>query len=146
MSNIKGLLKPEDWEKAKKINSQDGYSNAVVSVAEKVMLALDDFKGEFNIGYNPDLTTPHGIICSCDDEGITGFQAGAVRNYVAHLYKDGWKFALADCINTHMLDNQERIDKLLKSFEVGEVPGFNKKDGQEYIDELIARFKEKDLV
>ena len=75
MEEIKGLINKEALQ-ASIDNNNDPYGKACVDVAINVMKHLDNFEGEFNIGYNPDMTTPHGIICKCDDQGgITGFMA-----------------------------------------------------------------------
>lgn len=114
-AEIKGLINPEIMEKHLK-NNNDPYGAACVKVAVNVMKYLDTFDDDFNIGYNPDMTTPHGIICHCDDQGgITGFMEGMVRNIVALCHALGWKFYIADCISMYDIEHQERIDKVISN-------------------------------
>jgi hypothetical protein len=89
IDDIKGLINKELLQNQIEINN-DKYGSACVNIAVNIMEHLDLFEGEFNIGCSPDMTTPHGIICKCDDQGgITGFMASAARNIVAQCYKDG---------------------------------------------------------
>ncbi len=143
MEEIKGLINKEALQ-ASIDNNKDGYGGACVKVAINVMKHLDNFEGEFNIGYNPDMTTPHGIICKCDDQGgITGFMAGAARNIVAQCHKLGWKFYLADVINQHMFDDKEQIEKAVVNISDSENGIIDEDSARKYIAELIERFKNK---
>ena len=125
-------------------NNDDAYGGACVKVAENVMNHLDTFEGDFNIGYNPDMTTPHGIICKCDDQGgITGFMAGAVTQMVVLCHKLGWKFYLADKINSYNLNNEEDvanvIDKLVECKELD----ISSQEAQSYVEGLKQRYDSK---
>lgn len=140
-SSIKGLINKDALQKSIDANT-DEYGGACVNVAINVMVYLDNFEGEFNIGYSPDMTTPHGIICKCDDQGgITGFMAGAARNIVAQCHKLGWKFYLADLLNKYNIDNKEDIDKYIKNVVDAKLVDFN--EAKIYIDDLIQRYKAK---
>lgn len=141
IDDIKGLVNKDELLKQIKINS-DGYGSACVNIAINVMRHLDNFEGEFNIGYHPDMTTPHGIICECDDQGgITGYMAGAARNIVTLCYKDGWKFFLAGVVNPYNMDKPESIDEYIKS--IVEANLVSKEDAEAYVKELVARYKNK---
>ena len=133
MAKIKGLVNKEAWKRYQR-NNKDNYGRACVKVAENVMKFLDTFDGDFEIGYHPNLKTPHGIICHCDDQGgITGFMASAVRTMVTLCYRDGWKFFCADYLNLHSeeSDKQKLIKKVINSeLDVTEATVSN------YIDQL----------
>ena len=106
------------------------------------MKHLDGFEGEFNIGYDPDMTTPHGIICKCDDQGgITGFMAGAARNIVAQCHKLGWKFYLADVLNKYNIEREEDVEKSIKNVVDAKLTSYD--EAKTYTNELIVRFKSK---
>ena len=140
-SSIKGLINKDALQKSIDANT-DGYGGACVNVAINVMKHLDDFNTDFNIGYYPDMTTPHGIICQCDDQGgITGFMAGAARNIVAQCHKLGWKFYLADLLNEYNIDNKSDIDKYIKNVVDAKLVDSN--EAKSYIDDLIQRYKAK---
>ena len=140
-SSIKGLINKDALQKSIDANT-DGYGGACVNVAINVMKHLDDFNTDFNIGYHPDMTTPHGIICQCDDQGgITGFMAGAARNIVAQCHKLGWKFYLADLLNKYNIDNKSDIDKYIKNVVDAKLVDSN--EAKSYIDDLIQRYKAK---
>lgn len=139
--SIKGLINKEALQKSIDAN-QDGYGGACVNVAINVMEHLDNFEGEFNIGYNPDMTTPHGIICKCDDQGgITGFMASAARNIVAQCHKLGWKFYLADVLNQYNIEREEDVEKSIKN--VVDAKLCNYEEAKSYADDLIQRYKAK---
>ena len=139
IEDIKGLVNKEALLKQIEIND-DGYGSACVNIAINVMMHLDNFEGEFNIGYHPDMTTTHGIICACDDQGgITGFMASAARNIVAQCYKDGWKFWLADVISSYDVDNTEALERYISNILKSEL--VSKKEAEEYVEELVARYK-----
>jgi hypothetical protein len=141
IDNIEGLVNRELLEKQIEIND-DGYGAACVNVAINIMKYLDDFQGDFNIGYHPDMTTPHGIICACDDQGgITGYMAGSARNIVAQCYKDGWKFWLADVISPYDLDRKERIDRHIENISKSGL--VSKEEAEKYVEELVNRYKQK---
>jgi hypothetical protein len=143
MEEIKGLINKEALQ-ASIDNNKDSYGGACVQVAINVMKYLDSFEGEFNIGYNPDMTTPHGIICKCDDQGgITGFMAGAARNIVAQCHKLGWKFYLADVINQHMLEDNDQLEKAIANISDSENGIIDEDSARKYVAELIERFKNK---
>jgi len=115
MKDIKGLVDKETLEKAIE-NNKDPYGKACVDVAINVMHYIDDFNEEFNIGYSPDLTTPHGIICKCDNQdGIKGFMASILTRMVAICYKDGWKFYIANALNPSNMDDDDRADKIVNN-------------------------------
>lgn len=139
INEIKGLANENMLLEQIKIN-YDEYGSACVNVAINVMKHLDNFEGEFNIGYHPDMTTPHGIICACDDQGgITGFMASAARNIVAHCYKDGWKFWLADVISKYDVDDTETLERYVSNISKTEL--VSGKEAKEYVDSLIERYK-----
>jgi len=107
---------------------------------------LDNFEDEFNIGYHPDLTTPHGIICECDDQGgITGFMASAARNIVTHCHELGWKFYIADVINSYNIDDDEQIDKIINNVIATDNINVSEKEVREYVAGLKLRNSEKKL-
>ena len=141
---IKGLVNPEALQKSIDGND-DGYGGACVQVAINVMKHLDTFEGEFNIGYHPDMTTPHGIVCACDDQGgITGFMAGAARNIVAVCYKDGWKFWLADVYSKYDIDDEGNIRDLDKRVgTLTRAPDLDVTEEQirTYVQELFDRYE-----
>ena len=141
--NIKQLINKDLLDKQIEVN-QDGYGGACVQVAINVMEYLDDFNQEFNLGYYPDLTTPHGIICHCDDQGgITGFMAGAARNIVANCHEKGWKFWLADVISVYDVDQPDTIDRHMTTIMTNDSLKLDEKVVREYVDGLISRFKNK---
>jgi hypothetical protein len=141
IDSIKGLINKEALETSIDNNS-DGYGGACVNVAINVMKYLDNFNGEFNIGYNPDMTTPHGIICKCDDQGgITGFMAGAARNIIANCHILGWKFYIAAILNEYNINNKETLTNIINSVVNSKLTTESK--ARIYIDELIQRFKSK---
>lgn len=137
--SIKGLINKDALQKSIDAN-QDGYGGACVNVAINVMKHLDEFKDEFNIGYSPDMTTPHGIVCKCDDQGgITGFMAGAARNIVAQYHKLGWKFYLADVLSPYDIERDEDIEKAIKNVVDAKLVHY--KEAKLYTDNLIQRYK-----
>lgn len=140
-NSIKGLINKEALQKSIDVNT-NGYGGACVNVAINVMKHLDDFEGEFNIGYNPDMTTPHGIICKCDDQGgITGFMAGAARNIIANCHVLGWKFYLADVLSPYDIEKDEDIEKAIKNVVDAKLTSYD--EAKAYTTDLIARFKSK---
>lgn len=140
---IKGLINPEIWQNAQD-NNQDPYGGACVNVAHNVMKHLDTFEGDFNIGYNPDMTTPHGIICECDNQGgITGFMAGAVVSMVCGCHKLGWKFYLANHISSYDVDAKDRLDEVVDELVEAEHIDVSKEEAEEYIEGLVGRYKAK---
>jgi flavodoxin len=142
-TSIKGLINKDALQKSIDAN-QDGYGGACVNVAINVMKHLDDFDDDFNIGYNPDMTTPHGIICKCDDQGgITGFMAGAARNIVANCHILGWKFYIADVLSPYDIDRNEAIEKAIKSVVDAELVDY--KEAKSFTDSLIERYKAKSI-
>lgn len=141
IENIKGLINKEDLLKSVDVNN-DRYGGACVNVAINVMEYLDEFEGEFNIGYHPDTTTTHGIICKCDDEGgITGLMASAVRNMVARCHELGWKFYIADVLNKYNFENKDEIKEIIKNVIKADLASY--KDASVYISELVERFKNR---
>lgn len=137
-NSIKGLINKDALQKSIDAN-QDPYGSACVNVAINVMKHLDDFEGEFNIGYNPDVTTPHGIICKCDDQGgITGFMAGAVRNTVAQCHKLGWKFYLADVLNHYSIEEDENVESAIENIVDAKLISYE--EAKEYCNDLIHRY------
>ena len=143
--NIKKLINKDILDKQIEIN-KDGYSSACVKVAINVMEFLDNFEGEFNIGYSPDMTTPHGIICQCDDQGgITGYMAGAARNIVTHCHELGWKFYIADVINIYNIDDDETIEKIVNDVVIADTINVSEKEVREYIVGLKLRNNKKKL-
>lgn len=74
------------WAKVLK-NNQDDYGKACVDVARQVMVILDK---------DEDIGDPHSLICrACEDvdeEGITGFMAGAVASIVSGYHSRGEDF------------------------------------------------------
>jgi hypothetical protein len=137
--NIKNLIN-EDTLKKSIANNDDDYGKAIVQVAINVMEHLDSFEGDFNIGYSPDMTTPHGIICHCDTEGgITGFMAGAARNITANCHILGWKFYLADVISPFSLEDEEMHEKLAKNLTDAGLA--SKDEVKECIKGLIERYR-----
>lgn len=137
--NIQKLINKDILDTQIEINN-DGYGGACVQVAINVMEFLDSFDGDFNIGYHPDLTTPHGIICKCDDQGgITGYMASAAINIVTYCHELGWKFYLADVINKYNIDDNEQIDKFVDNVVNLEYIDVSEKAAREYIEELRER-------
>jgi len=89
------------------------------------------------------MTTPHGIICKCDDQGgITGFMAGAARNIVAQCHVLGWKFYLADVLNKYNIKREEDIENAIKNIVDAELVDYE--NAKLYTDELINRFNNKE--
>lgn len=141
--NIKQLINKEALDKQIEING-DGYGGACVNVAINIMEYLDNFEHDFNLGYSPDMTTTHGIICHCDDQGgITGYMAGAARNIVAFCHEKGWKFWLADVISIYDVDYPEKIDEYIASLMKKDELKLNEEDVRGYADGLIKRYNEK---
>jgi len=139
--SIKGLINKDALQKSIDANT-DGYGGACVNVAINVMKHLDEFKDEFNIGYNPDMTTPHGIICKCDDQGgITGFMAGAARNIIANCHVLGWKFYLADTLSPYDIERDEDIEKAIKNVVDAKLVSYD--EAKAYTADLIKRYKSK---
>lgn len=147
--DIQGLVNKERLEEYVNVNA-DAYGGACVQVAINVMRHLDSFDGQFNIGYHPDMSTPHGIICECDDQGgITGFMAGAARNIVACCYKDGWKFWLADVISPYDIGDEgavRNIDKHVKTVLGIEGVTATEAAVREYVRGLSERFNQRKTV
>lgn len=140
-SEIRGLVNPGAWRNWQD-NNKDPYGRACVKIARKVMEYLDGTEPfEYNIGYKPDMTTPHGIICHVDDEGITGFMAGMVRNMVAVCYRDGWKFFLADVISPYDVDDLQKIDRHIATVVDGDL-GVKEDEVRRWTADLIDRWKE----
>lgn len=142
------LINKETFEKWKD-NNADEYGGACVQVAENVIKYLDEHPNiEFNIGYYPDMTTPHGIICDCDDAGgITGFMASFVNQMIAVCYKDGWKFWLACMISpiTVKANNTEEIERIIEKITNSAIQGEIQATPREilhYSEDLIKRYKE----
>ena len=139
--SIKGLINKDALQKSIDANT-DVYGGACVNVAINVMKHLDTFEEDFNIGYNPDMTTPHGIVCKCDGQGgITGFMAGAARSIVAQCHILGWKFYLADVLNEYNIEREEDVEKSIK--EIVDANLVNYEEAKAYTDSLIHRFKSK---
>jgi hypothetical protein len=148
MSEIKNLVNEECWNDYVEKNT-DGYGMAAINVARNVMQYLDEHDVEFNIGYRPDMTTPHGIICHCDDQGgITGFQASCVSQAVAKCYKDGWKFWLANAISPLDVktDNMSRVERKVEIVTRAMIDGVINtglpNDVLPFVDGLIKRYKD----
>ena len=138
---IKGLINKKLLQEAIDTN-KDAYSKACFDVAINVMQYLDNFEGDFNIGYYPDLTTPHGIICKCDNQGgISGFMAGAARNIVIWSYVSGWKFYLADALDEYNINNNEKVSEIVEKIAETKLVSYD--DARQYADGLILRYKEK---
>jgi len=145
---IKNLVNEKAWEEYKQKNT-DGYGRACIKIARRVMQYLDENPVEFNIGYHPDMTTPHGIVCHCDyDEGITGFMAGAVRQMVCICYKDGWKFWLADSISPVSVQDWHEEEgvpgdvtsKVHTAIDKGHLVGVSKEEVDRYAAQLLERY------
>lgn len=142
INEIKCLINKELLTKYVNTNKDDGYGNACTHIAINVMRHLDNFKGEFNIGYSPDMTTPHGIICKCDDQGgITGFMAGIITNIVTKCYKSGWKFYLSSAISEYDIGREEHIEKYINNITATGL--VSHEEAKAYVDSLIKRFKSK---
>jgi hypothetical protein len=138
---IKGLINKDALQKSINAN-QDEYGAACVNVAINVMKYLDDFDDDFNIGYHPDMTTPHGIICKCDDQGgITGAMAGFARNIVSKCHILGWKFYIADVLSPYDIDINEDIEKAIKNVVDAKLVDY--KEAKSFTDSLIERYKAK---
>lgn len=142
----KNLVNTAVWDKYVDVND-DGYGVACVKIARRVMEYLDEHPDiEFSIGYSPDMTTPHGIICHCDyDEGITGFMADAVRSMVARSYRDGWKFHLASVISPYDGDEEVMgaVEKVCEAVDNGLIDA-DKDAVKQYAFDLLARYKGKE--
>jgi hypothetical protein len=127
-----------------KQKNQDAYGAACVQVAVNVMNYLDTFDEDFNIGYSPDLTTPHGIVCYCDDAGgITGFMAGCVRNTVTVCHTLGWKFYIADVLDAYSMDKLSAHDKIVNDLVECEHINITEPQIRDYIKELVTRYKSR---
>lgn len=133
-------INPDILKTQKSIN-QDAYGGACVRTAEAIMDYLDTFEGDFNIGYSPDMTTPHGIVCHVDDEGITGFMAGAARNIVAQCHVLGWKFWLADVISPYDVDDGDLVEKRINAVTEQNTIPVDRQTAEAYVDALISRYK-----
>lgn len=139
---IRKLINKEFLDSQIKSN-KDSYGGASVQIAINVMEYLDDFEDEFNIGYSPDMTTPHGIICHCDDQGgITGFMAGAADTIVTHCHELGWKFNLANRISPYDINDETLIETTIKKLVKFGLVG-DSKEAQDYVHELVSRFKNR---
>lgn len=142
--NIQGLIN-EDGLKECIDNITDAYDKAVVQVAINVMEHLDNFEGEFNIGHEPDMTTPSGIINKCDGQGrIDDFMAGWVLGIITSHHKIGWKFWLAARIRECEVGNKERLAELVSL--VADAPHIlvDEEEAQAYVPALVARFNAKE--
>ena len=138
LNSIKGIINKKALQKSINAN-KDAYGAACVNVAINIMKHLDNFKGEFNIGYSPDITTPHGIICKCDDQGgITGFMASSARNIVAQCHVLGWKFYLADVLNKYNIERVEEVEKRIKNVVDANLVKYD--EAKLYTDSLIQRY------
>lgn len=77
-------------------NNKDSYGGTCINVAKRVMELLDEDPTPLEVGYYPNLHTPHGLICKADSDidagGITGFMAGAVAQMVAQCHERGNEF------------------------------------------------------
>lgn len=73
--------KAGDWAKAVAVNSDGGYSEAVLQVVEKLGRALD--KGK---------TPKQAERLAVKDSGITGFQAGIMASIITQLHPRGPEF------------------------------------------------------
>lgn len=141
---IKGLVNKELWDRFVENNDDDPYGAAAVNVARNVMLHLDEHPDiEFNVGYHPDMTTPHGIICACDDQGgITDFQADCVRQAVTTVYKDGWKFFMAGALSPHSIMDPDRVhevvEEVFKAIDDGTIAA-DKADVVAYSEDIVSR-------
>lgn len=138
---IKGMINPEYWQKCVDGND-DSYSKACVNVARNVMKHLDDYEGDFNIGYKPDMTTAHGIMCECDDQGITGFQAGCVTNMVVLCHEKGWKFYLSFHISSYDVDEEENLQKMIDNLANADLT-VSREEAEKYMRDMVQRFKDK---
>ena len=142
---IKKLINEKYLEETVEKNS-DAYGRAVVKVSINVMRHLDTFEGDFNLGYAPDMTTTHGIICECDDQGgITGFMASCARNIACVCHELGWKFYLADAISVYEVDSLEHHEKLIESLLKLEELSVSEDEIREYIKGLVERYKTSKL-
>jgi hypothetical protein len=76
--------------------NQNAYGKCCVDVARRVMELLEEDDTPLHKGYNPDIHTPHGLICKANKDidagGITGFMAGAVAHMVAECHERGEEF------------------------------------------------------
>lgn len=139
INSIKGLINKEVFQEVIDENN-DPYGSACVNVAINIMEYLDTFTDQFNIGYHPDLTTPHGIICECDDQGgISGFMAAASRNMVAKYHEIGWKFYIADMINPCNINDIEDVENSINA--VVEANLVSRNEAVAYTNDLIERYK-----
>ena len=84
------------WNEYVEKNKNDGYGNACIKVARKVMELLDADLTPLRNGYHPDIHTAHGLICKADKDskagGITGFMAGCVAEMVYQCHERGDEF------------------------------------------------------
>lgn len=133
------MINEDVFKKFEDIN-KGGYGSACLEVARNVLAYLDKFEGEFNIGYHPDLTTPHGIICECDNQGgITGFQSSAVVTIVTHCYERGWQFYIADKLNRFNYKDVPVREKLKNTLVENNLA--TEDQVEKYIVELVERFE-----
>lgn len=135
------IINPDLLQKQKDLN-KDSYGGACVAVAENILKHLDSYEGdEFNVGYSPDMTTPHGIITKCDNQGgITGFMAGAARNIVLHCHTLGWKFWITDVISPYELNNPERLDAHVDKLVACDTITASREEIRKYVDGLVERY------
>ena len=117
-------------------DNEDPYASCCVKLAIKIMKHLDNFEGELNIGYYPDITTPHAIITKCDNQGVTGFMAGFAVSIVSICHKLGWKFYLAYLISDRNIENAEFIEEKIKNIS----------KNNKLVDQDVARQYVKDLI
>lgn len=105
------------WEEWVKNNSNDGYSNCCVKVAEEVMRVLD----------NEDIGDKNTwkLICEADKNikagGITGFMAGAVVTMIFSVHSKGPEIARSQAddlpVNDPKAANKKYISKQKKAYK-----------------------------
>jgi hypothetical protein len=80
----------KEWEKCVEKND-DPYGKCCVDIAREIMKFMDDPKF--------DISDPHKVICDAEEsigeDGITGFQAGAIAQMVSHFHERGDEFRMA---------------------------------------------------
>jgi len=109
------IIDNEKWQMYQDKNT-DGYGGACILVAREVFKILDANDDPLNIGYFPDMSTAHGIICKADEDseagGITGFMANCVNQMVFWTHSRGAEFYLAYSINTYDM-SESRLTEIV---------------------------------
>lgn len=131
----------------------------LVNISIDVMKYLDNFEGEFNIGYSSyssDMTTPIAIIEKFRGQKI--FSSYLIdrdlTNIISRCHVLGWKFYIAHelsgryaydilekrgLINPHQIEKEDHIEKVIESVTGANLVSYEK--AKAYTTELIKRFE-----